>query len=313
MKQLTTLLFLFCSFIVFSQYEYEISHEFPFGKPNPNAPEQIKDFDPVIGLCNCKSQIRNQDGTWAEPVDMIWKFKYIMNGMAVQDETYKMDQTFAGSIRQFNKDSAAWYVHYYSAGYASPTLSAWKGNKTENGDIILYKEQKAPNGMEGFYKITFSNISKEGFNWLGEWVNTDESIIYPTWKIDCIKQKALDRIVGTWKIEDKESYEYWEKKSDYLYQGYSYKIKDNKKIITEFLSLKSKNGKLIYNATVPDQNNGKTVSFVLNPKITDGLSFENLEHDFPKKIIYNLVNENTITVNVLGEGEKGFSINLTKF
>jgi len=28
-------------------------------------------------------------------------------------------------------------------------------------------EQPAPNGMEGFYKIFISDISDEGFNWLG--------------------------------------------------------------------------------------------------------------------------------------------------
>lgn len=188
MKHLTFLVLLM-SMSAFSQYAYEASDENPFGLPNPEAPQQIQDYGPMIGICQCKSTLRNQDGTWANPLDMTWKFKYIMNGMALQDETYKKDQTFAGSIRQFNKDSAAWYVHYYSSGFASPTLSAWKGNKTENGDIILYKEQKAPNGMEGFYKITFSNISQEGFDWLGAWVNTDESIIYPTWEIYCKKEE----------------------------------------------------------------------------------------------------------------------------
>ena len=182
------IVFLF-SFTAFAQYDYEPSETFPYGRPNPAAPEQLTDFHPLIGKCNCKSTIRKQDGTWNDTVDMTWVFKYIMNGMAVQDETFKMDQTFAGSIRQFNKDSSAWYVHYYSTGFASPTLSAWKGNKTESGDIVLYKDQTAPNGMEGFYKITFSNISNEGFDWLGEWVNTDESIHYPTWEIICKKEE----------------------------------------------------------------------------------------------------------------------------
>jgi hypothetical protein len=186
MKHITTLLFLFCSFIVFPQFEYEISQEFPFGRPNPNAPEQIKDFEPMIGLCNCKSETRNQDGTWAEPVDMIWKFKYIMNGMAVQDETLKTDGTYAGSIRQYIADSSKWYVHYYSSKSPSTILPAWEGNKIDD-KIILYREQKAPNGTEGFYRLTFYDISNYGYKWIGEWVNKDESIIYPTWKIECIK------------------------------------------------------------------------------------------------------------------------------
>ena len=43
--------------------------------------------------------------------------------------------------------------------------------------------------MEGNYRITFKNISNDGFNWIGEWVNLDESIVFPTWKIECIKRK----------------------------------------------------------------------------------------------------------------------------
>jgi hypothetical protein len=42
--------------------------------------------------------------------------------------------------------------------------------------------------MDGKYKITFYNISKRGFDWLGEWVTPDETIMYPTWKIFCKKR-----------------------------------------------------------------------------------------------------------------------------
>jgi len=171
-------------------YDYAASEAYPFGLPNPNAPEQIKDYAPMIGECDCKSTTRNADQTWPEEsVDMIWRFKYIMNGMGVQDETLKSDGGHSGSIRQYSQDSSKWFVHYYSNRGVTPILSAWSGNKTENGDIVLYKPQKAPNGMDGFYKITFHNISAEGFNWLGEWVNTTETFSYPNWKIECKKRE----------------------------------------------------------------------------------------------------------------------------
>nr|WP_321225135.1 hypothetical protein [uncultured Psychroserpens sp.] len=69
----------------FSQYDYDTSKSFPFGNVNPLAPKQTKDYQALIGLCQCKSTSRKQDGTWAKPIDMTWKWKYIMNGMAVQD------------------------------------------------------------------------------------------------------------------------------------------------------------------------------------------------------------------------------------
>lgn len=171
-----------------AQHAYEPSAEYPFGRPNPEAPEQIKDFQPMIGECKCSSVMRNQDQTWAEPTTMIWRFKYIMNGMAVQDETLK-DGLYAGSIRQFIADSSRWYVHYYSFPGATTSLPTWEGNLTDEGKIILYKDQTAPNGMEGKYKITFYDMSDKGYKWIGEWVTPDESFSYPTWKIECFREE----------------------------------------------------------------------------------------------------------------------------
>ncbi|QIE59166.1 hypothetical protein G5B37_06215 [Rasiella rasia] len=158
----------------------------PYGKLNPEAPPETADYAPLIGKCNCTSTARKADQSWGEPQQMTWTFKYIMNGNAVQDETLKEDGSHSGSIRQFIADSSKWYVHYYSNIGPTPVLSAWEGGK--RGDsIVLYNEQKAPNGTDGFFRITFNNISEKGFNWLGEWVNTTETFLYPTWKIVCTK------------------------------------------------------------------------------------------------------------------------------
>lgn len=199
MTRFTQFCFLLClvfngnNLIAQTSYEYAPSKAHPFGLPNPEAPKQLLDYAPMIGECDCKSTARNPDQSWQKtPVDMIWRFKYIMNGMGVQDETLKSDNTHSGSIRQYSQDSSKWFVHYYTNRGVTPVLSAWSGNKTENGDIVLYKPQKAPNGMDGFYKITFHDISEDGFKWLGEWVDTAETFSFPTWKIDCIKRKPTE-------------------------------------------------------------------------------------------------------------------------
>ena len=91
------------SFTAFAQYDYEPSEAFPYGRPNPEAPQEITDFHPLIGKCNCTSTTRKQDGSWNDAVDMTWVFKYIMNGMAVQDETLSQPQAksppFHGFLR----------------------------------------------------------------------------------------------------------------------------------------------------------------------------------------------------------------------
>jgi len=167
-------------------YDYEPSKEYPYGQPHPDAPTAVADFEPMIGKSECKSESRKQDGTWNEPVDMYWTFKYILNGHGVQDETLKADGRHSGSIRQYIADSARWYVHYYSNGSPSIVLPVWEGNK-EEGKIVLYRDQKAPNGTDGYYRLTFSDFTEKGYNWVGAWVSKDESVVYPTWKISCTK------------------------------------------------------------------------------------------------------------------------------
>ncbi|WP_298548171.1 nuclear transport factor 2 family protein [uncultured Aquimarina sp.] len=193
MRLIVISLLILVPILLTAQSEYEPSDAYPFGRPNPEAPKEIKDFDPLIGICDCNSQTRNPDQTWAKPNKMTWEFKYIMNGMGVQDQTLKEDGKHSGSIRQFIADSSRWFVHYYSNTSPTPVLSAWEGNKKED-KIILYREQNAPNGMNGFYKINFYDINKDGFKWLGEWVNTKETISFPTWKITCIKRKDTQKL-----------------------------------------------------------------------------------------------------------------------
>ena len=171
----------------FAQYEYEVSNLHPYGKLNPAAPKEVGDYAKLIGTCDCLSISRKPDGSWAEPVEMEWSFKYIMNGTAVQDETLKDDVGHSGSIRLYRADSAQWYVHYYSSSSSSGSLPVWNGGMQEK-EIVLYNRQPAPNGSPGYYKIRFYDIADDGFKWLGVWTDLTESMVYETWKIECVKR-----------------------------------------------------------------------------------------------------------------------------
>ena len=85
--------------ITFSQFntEYEVSSSHPFGILNPDTHKEVGDFDPLIGTCDCISTRRNPDQSWDSPKNMVWTFKYIMNGNAVQDETMIEGGSYAGS------------------------------------------------------------------------------------------------------------------------------------------------------------------------------------------------------------------------
>ena len=117
---------------------------------------------------------------------------------------------------------------------------------------------------------------------------------------------------GTWKIENKDTYEKWEKNGD-VYEGHSFKMIGGQKRIMETLTIKVLNGKIKYYALVPNQNNGNAIPFTLNTEFKgDILSFENPAHDFPKKIQYKKISGTKIHVSVSGEDNKGFSYYILK-
>jgi hypothetical protein len=117
---------------------------------------------------------------------------------------------------------------------------------------------------------------------------------------------------GTWKVENKENYETWKLKNENELEGNSYRIRAEKKTISEYLTIKKIDDQVVYTAKVWNQNNGKTIEFVWNKEVKNKLSFENLSHDFPKKIQYTKLDTSTLWVEVLGEGDKGFSYKMMK-
>ena len=123
--------------------------------------------------------------------------------------------------------------------------------------------------------------------------------------------QQIEFLIGTWKIEGKESYESWEKSKDRL-TGQSYKIKNGQKVISENIELKMVENQIIYTPTVLDQNDGKGIPFKLKLFQHNLFSFENPDHDFPKKVQYKILNNDELYVSVLGENDKGFSYKLVR-
>lgn len=126
------------------------------------------------------------------------------------------------------------------------------------------------------------------------------------------KDIQLDFLTGTWKVADKEQYEVWEKQSSDHYTGYGYTQEDGEKFITETISIRKADGQWVFEATVPDQNEGKTIAFLLNQQEEEWFSFENEAHDFPKKIQYRKIATDELMVQVLGANDEGFSFTMIK-
>jgi hypothetical protein len=186
-KLYTTILVLIFSIFQIQAQKHEPTSANPYGTANPSQPTAFADFAPMIGICDCKSVQRNPDGTWQDTTMIVWKYKYIFNGNAIQDITWKADSTYTSSIRQYQKDSARWVVTFFSYPGVTATPGTWLGGKSGD-DIILKQPQKAPNGMDGVSRLTFYDISESGYKWKGEWVSSTGKFVYPFWTINCIKR-----------------------------------------------------------------------------------------------------------------------------
>jgi hypothetical protein len=120
-----------------------------------------------------------------------------------------------------------------------------------------------------------------------------------------------DFLQGTWKMENKEIYEHWDKLNGSSLKGFSYELKDKQMIISEYLDISETKNEITYTATVLNQNQGKGVSFRLT-KTDSTFTFENPHHDFPKRIVYQKLNDNDIFVQVSDGKQKGFAYRMQK-
>ena len=97
--------------------------------------------------------------------------------------------------------------------------------------------------------------------------------------------------LGKWTmtdIQDAEIFEEWYTNASGDIIGASYFVKDGKENVNEILSLEFNEGNLNYCAIVFAQNDGNKICYNLKSYDDEEkiFIFENLNHDYPKRIIY---------------------------
>lgn len=116
---------------------------------------------------------------------------------------------------------------------------------------------------------------------------------------------------GTWKMENKELYEHWDKLNDLNLKGFSYSLTNGQMMVMEYLNIIQSENEIVYTATVINQNQGRGIDFKLT-RADNAYIFENPDHDFPKKIVYQMLNETEMFVEVSDGDKKGFSYKMKK-
>jgi hypothetical protein len=59
---------------------------------------------------------------------------------------------------------------------------------------------------------------------------------------------------GTWKMENKETFEHWDKLNNQSLKGFSYKVKDGQMAITAYLDIIQKKNEVLYFCYSQDWN-----------------------------------------------------------
>lgn len=110
-------------------------------------------------------------------------------------------------------------------------------------------------------------------------------------------------LTGLWEMRsgNEVRYESWELANDTTLLGTGFKIRQADTVVLESLMLVFDKSTYWYIPTVPDQNDGKPVSFRLSSSTEKKFVFENPQHDFPQRIIYELFSLDSPAVATPGD------------
>lgn len=125
------------------------------------------------------------------------------------------------------------------------------------------------------------------------------------------KLAALDWITGAWMAQDGENTieERWLGPYGDLMLGVSLTANNGSAVAFEYLRIEAKDGAITYLA----QPGGRPPTAFKLVKHEPGLAvFENLEHDFPQRIIYRLIDKDHLTARVESAGGEGMDFAYTR-
>lgn len=102
--------------------------------------------------------------------------------------------------------------------------------------------------------------------------------------------KKLYALEGTWCMKTKRGAvcEEWIKLDKNNLQGKGYFIRGDDTLINERVALANTKEGIVYTSTVENQNNKTPIAFKMTKAEGNMFVFENSQHDFPKRIVYNL-------------------------
>jgi hypothetical protein len=147
--------------------------EQPFGKPNPNAPAALSQFEFLIGRWRCEAKIKVADGQW-QTFHATWLGRYILDGYAIADEYRMIGPTgelivLGLNVRAYDASRQIWNIKWLNAlaGTWTDLGPEELGGVTFDGQSIIYAF-KEPVAAHAYTRVAYTNISGRHFTWRGE-------------------------------------------------------------------------------------------------------------------------------------------------
>lgn len=120
---------------------------------------------------------------------------------------------------------------------------------------------------------------------------------------DYTRLEKANWLVGAWENKSNEgnATEIWKKENDSTLTGISYFVVGKDTVSTEQIRLHQSAKDVFYVPTIPDQNGGLPVEFKLTGSDNNSLVFENPSHDFPQKITYTRITNDSMIAEISGK------------
>ncbi len=132
--------------------------------------------------------------------------------------------------------------------------------------------------------------------------NTDNTKSNENQKLAYYKLKQASWLIGSWYNQSPDGIltESWEKKNDSSFIGKSCFLAGKDTLSFETLLLTQEGNDIFYIPTVKGQNNNEPITFALTSSSSTQMVFENPKHDFPQKITYSLINNDSMIAEISG-------------
>jgi hypothetical protein len=164
------------------QRETELNYQAK-AKLSPEAPEGTNILGQLVGAWDAEQTIMNRDGTWDAPKHSIWKWYYILDGHAIQDDWISIDSLnneipVGTNIRIYNPDEKQWHMAWIDK--TNRRLATFTAIN-DSGTVVM----EGTNAKGRHIKNTFFNIADNEFDWKQEWTFDEGKTWVVVAKIHC--------------------------------------------------------------------------------------------------------------------------------